>query len=150
MSNGELFKPGEIEKLDPDKVLAHMNDSVVLNRWEGTLIEMASIAESKLQRLLPDKLNEVPGIARAVVFAICETMGGAVVYIPRGDTLRRALRDAEIFREWREKNVRPDALARKFDLSCQAVYDIIARQRVLHRQQEPDLFGYEDVPKRLH
>ncbi|MGE7992530.1 Mor transcription activator family protein [Pseudomonas sp. NPDC089554] len=150
MSNGELFGGGEIDKLDPDKVLAHMNDAVVLNRWEGTLIEMASIAESKLRQILPDKPDEVPKIARAVVFSICETMGGAVVYIPRGDTLRRALRDAEIFREWREKNVRPDALARKFDLSSQAVYDIIARQRVLHRQQEPDLFGYDDAPKRLH
>lgn len=150
MSNGELFDGGEIDRLDPDKVLAHMNDTVVLNRWEGTLIEMASIAESKLRQILPDKPDEVPKIARAVVFSICETMGGAVVYIPRGDTLRRALRDAEIFREWREQNARPDALARKFDLSSQAVYDIIARQRVLHRQQEPDLFGYDDVPKRLH
>lgn len=150
MSNGELFDTGEVDKLEPDKVLAHMNDAVVLARWQGTLNEMASIAEHKLRQLLPDKPDEVPTIARAMVYAICETMGGAVVYIPRGDGLRRAIRDMEIFREWREKNARPDALARKFDLSSQAVYDIIARQRVLHRQQEPDLFGYEDAPKRLH
>ncbi|UCZ84439.1 transcriptional regulator [Pseudomonas sp. L5B5] len=150
MNNGELFESGEVDKLDPAKVLAHMNDAVVLARWEGTLTEMAGIAENKLRQVLPDKFDEVPNIARAVVYAICETMGGSVVYIPRGDTLRRALRDAEIFRAWREKNVRPDVLARKFDLSSQAVYDIIARQRVLHRQQEPDLFGYEDVPKQLH
>lgn len=150
MSNGELFSSGDIDKLDPDKVLAQMNDAVALKRWEGTLIEMAGIAESKLQTLLPEKADDVPAIARAVVYALCETMGGAVVYLPRGNAVRRALRDSEIFREWREKNARPDALGRKFDLSSQAVYDIIARQRVLHRQQEPDLFGYEDVPKRLH
>ena len=150
MSNGELFDAGEVDKLDPDKVLAHMEDAVVLARWQGTLVEMSSLAESQLHQELPDRADDVPKIARAVVYAICQTMGGAVVYIPRGDKLRRALRDAEIFREWRDKNVRPDALARKFDLSSQAVYDIIARQRVLHRQQEPDLFGYQDVPKRLH
>ncbi|MBA6065960.1 Mor transcription activator family protein [Pseudomonas mosselii] len=150
MSNGELFDSGDIDKLDPAKVLAQMSDPVVLSRWEGTLTEMAGIAESKLREVLPDKPDQVPMIARAVVYAICETMGGSVVYIPRGDTLRRALRDAEIFREWRDKNTRPDKLARQFNMSSQAVYDIIARQRELHRQQEPDLFGYADVPKRLH
>lgn len=150
MSNGELFESGEVDKLDPDKVLAHMSDAVVLARWEGTLTEMATIAESKLRQVLPDKPDEVPNIARAVVYAICETMGGSVVYIPRGEVLRRALRDAEIFQAWREKNIRPDKLAREFNLSSQAIYEIISRQRVLHRQQEPDLFGYDDAPKRLH
>lgn len=155
MSNGELFESGEVDKLDPDTVLANMEDPKVLARWQGTLVEMSSLAENQLlqvlpDKLLPNKLEEVPKIARAVVYAICQTMGGAVVYIPRGDALRRALRDAEIFREWRDKNVRPDALGRKFNLSSQAVYDIIARQRALHRQLEPDLFGYQDVPKRLH
>ncbi|MCS5516188.1 hypothetical protein NWF32_17110 [Pseudomonas qingdaonensis] len=97
--------------------------------------------------MLPDQLDQVPQLARAVVFAICETMGGSVVYIPRGDTLRKALRDAEIFRAWRENNTRPDELARKFDLASQTVYDIIARQRELHRRAEPDLFGYEEHPR---
>ena len=150
MNNGELFDSGEIDKLEPGKVLAHMNDPIVLKRWEGTLTEMSTLAEIKLREMLPDHLDQVPQLARAVVFAICETMGGAVVYIPRGDTLRKALRDAEIFREWRENNTRPDELARKFDLASQTVYDIIARQRELHRRAEPDLFGYEDLPPRLH
>lgn len=150
MSNGELFESGEVDKLDPEKVLAQMSDEVVLKRWEGTLIELASLAEFKLRQLLPDRPDDVANIARAVVLAICETMGGSVVYLPRGNAVRRAMRDSEIFREWREKSQRPDVLGRKFDLASQTIYDIIARQRVLHRQQEPDLFGYEDAPKRLH
>lgn len=150
MSNGELFDSADVDKLDPAKVLALMNDPVVLARWEGTLIEMSTLAELKLRELLPNDLDQVPIIARAVVFAICDVMGGSVVYIPRGDRLKRALRDAEIFRHWREHNTRVDELARKFDLSSQAVYDIIARQRELHRRAEPDLFGYEDLPPRLH
>lgn len=150
MSNGELFDSREVDKLDPRKVLANMNDPVVLKRWEGTLIEMASLAEIKLREVLPEHQEQVPQIARAVVYAICETMGGAVVYIPRGNILRRALRDAEIFREWREHSTRPDELARKYDLASQTVYDIIARQRELHRRTEPDLFGFDDAPPRLH
>ncbi|AJQ47934.1 MULTISPECIES: Mor transcription activator family protein [Pseudomonas] len=150
MSNGELFASGEIDKLDPEKLLAQMNDAIVLKRWEGTLIEMSSLAEFKLRQVLPDRQDDAASIARAVVLAICETMGGSVVYLPRGNAVRRAQRDAEIFREWREKSQRPDVLGRKFDLASQTIYDIIARQRVLHRQQEPDLFGYEDAPKRLH
>ena len=150
MSNGELFDSREVDKLDPSKVLANMNDPVILKRWEGTLIEMASLAEIKLREVLPDHVDQVPQIARAVVYAICETMGGAVVYIPRGNILRRALRDAEIFREWREQSTRPDELARKHDLASQTVYDIIARQRELHRRAEPDLFGFDDAPPRLH
>lgn len=150
MSNGELFDGADLDKLDPTQVLARMSDPVLLNRWEGTLVEMSSIAEAKMSQLLPDRPDDAAKIARAVVYEICQTMGGAVVYIPRGDKLRRALRDDEIFREWRDKNTRPDMLARKFDLSSQAVYDIIARQRELHRRQEPDLFGFDNAPKRLH
>lgn len=149
MSNGELFE-NDIDKLDQSKVLAHMSDPIVLARWEGTLIEMASLAEAKLQEILTDRPDEVPKIARAVVYSICQTMGGSVVYIPRGDILRRALRNAEIFREWRDNNSRVDELARKFDLSSQAVYDIIARQRELHRRNGPDLFGFDEQPPRLH
>ncbi|MCS5517031.1 hypothetical protein NWF32_25285 [Pseudomonas qingdaonensis] len=59
----------------------------------------------------------MPQLARAVVFAICETMGGSVVYIPQGDTLRKALRDADISGV-AENNTRPDELARKVR-SCQ-------------------------------
>ncbi|WPM24870.1 hypothetical protein OGV25_16230 [Pseudomonas sp. P1B16] len=84
MSNGELFDSGEVDKLEPDKVLAHMNEAVVLARWQGTLNEMASIAEHKLKQLLPDKPDEVPTIARAMVYAICETMGGCCRLHPSG------------------------------------------------------------------
>ncbi|MCS5517664.1 transcriptional regulator [Pseudomonas qingdaonensis] len=135
MSNGELFDSGEIDKLDAAKVLAHMNNPMVLKRWEGTLTEMASLAEIKLREMLPDQLGQVPQLARAVVFAICETMGGSVVYIPRGDTLRKALRDAEIFRAWRKTTRAPTSLpassilpARPFMTSLRANVSCIDEQ----------------------
>ncbi|SDI84014.1 Transcriptional regulator, Middle operon regulator (Mor) family [Pseudomonas flavescens] len=133
----------DIDKLDPIKVLANMADPAILHRWEGTLKEMVEIAEAELRTKMPD-LPQVPELARAVVFAICDTMGGSVIYLPRGDALKKAVRDASIFRDWREHNIQPMELVRKYRLASPTIYDIIARQRALHRRNEPDLFGFDE------
>lgn len=138
----QLF-PDDSDKLDPAKVLAHMQDPAVLTRWEGTLREMCEIAEAKLKTELKDGVTPAE-LARHVVFAICDTLGGSVVYLPRGDSLKRAMRDAAIFQDWRENNTHPIELARKYRLISQTIYDIIAKQRALHRKQEPDLFGFDE------
>jgi Mor family transcriptional regulator len=138
---GTLF-PDDSDQLDPAKVLAHMADPTVLARWEGTIREMVEIAEAKLLDEMGDD-PRVPELSRHVVFAICDTLGGSVVYLPRGDTLRKAMRDAAIFHEWGKKGAQPADLARKYRLASQTIYDIIARQRALHRKSEPDLFGFD-------
>ncbi|MGP5470346.1 Mor transcription activator family protein [Pseudomonas helleri] len=138
----QLF-PDDSDKLDPAKVLAHMQDPAVITRWEGTLKEMVEIAEAKLKTELKDGATPSE-LARHVVFAICDTLGGSVVYLPRGDSLKRAMRDAAIFHDWRENNMHPIGLARKYRLISQTIYDILARQRVLHRTSEPDLFGFDE------
>ncbi|MFJ2712214.1 Mor transcription activator family protein [Pseudomonas sp. NPDC087346] len=143
MSQNQLF-PDDSDRLDPNKVLAHMEDPSVMHRWEGTIKEMVEIAEAELRGKLQDRPDGVPEIARAVVFAICNTMGGAVVYLPRGDSLKKAMRDAAIYRDWRDLNIQPTDLVRKYGLASPTIYDIIARQRVLHRRNEPDLFGFDD------
>lgn len=138
----QLF-PDDSDSLDPAKVLAHMEDPAVLLRWEGTLKEMVEIAEAELRSKLGDQ-TEVPEIARCVVFAICDVMGGSVFYLPRGSALKKAMRDAAIFRDWRENNIQAPELVRKYRLASQTIYDVIARQRALHRKSEPDLFGFDD------
>lgn len=142
---GQLFQD-DSGQLDPAKVLAHMSDPTVLKRWEGSLKEMVEIAEAALRERLGDS-PQVPELARHVVFALCDTLGGQLVYLPRGELLKKALRDAALFHDWRYGNQSPAGLARKYRLAMQTVYDIIARQRALHRRSEPDLFGFEDVPK---
>ncbi|WP_160286850.1 Mor transcription activator family protein [Pseudomonas knackmussii] len=128
-------------QLDPAKVLEHMGNPAVLKRWEGTLMEMVELAEHALRDALGDQDN-VPLLARQVVLQICDTMGGSIIYLPRGERLRVAIRDASIFREWRDGNRSIPELVRKHRLAMQTVYDIIARQRALHRRNEPDLFGF--------
>lgn len=143
--NEQLF-PDDSDKLDPAKVLAHMQDPAVLTRWEGTLREMVEIAEAKLNGEMKDGITAAE-LARHVVFAICDTLGGSVIYLPRGDSLKRGMRDAAIFQDWKEKGIQPLELARKYRLVNQTIYDIIAKQRALHRKNEPDLFGFEDIEK---
>ena len=139
----ESLFPDDSDSLDPNKVLAHMQDPAVLLRWEGTLKEMVEIAEAELRAKLGER-TDVPEIARFVVFAICDVMGGSVVYLPRGEALKKAMRDASIFRDWRDNNIQPSDLVRKYRLVSPTIYDIIARQRALHRKNEPDLFGFDE------
>lgn len=142
MSGDQLF-PDDTDKLDPLKVLAHMEDPTVSARWEGSLKEMVELAELELLKKLPEKPEAAPEIARAVVFSICSTMGGSVIYLPRGEALKRAMRDAEIYREWLDAGAQPHTLVRKYRLSSAIIYGIIKRQRSLHRQNGPDLFGFD-------
>ena len=138
----DLF-PSDIDNLDAKKVLANMQDPTVLSRWEGSLREMVEIAESKLEVEMGPK-STAPELARHVVFAICSSMGGSVIYLPRGDALKRAMRDAEIYRDWVDNGIEIHAMVRKYNLANQTVYDIIRRQRALHRKNEPDLFGFDE------
>lgn len=140
--NEELF-PDDSDQLDAKKVLASMQDPTVIPRWEGSLKEMVEIAEAKL--LVEMKpTSTAQELARHVVFAICSTMGGGVIYLPRGDALKRAMRDTSIYRDWRDNGIQPMDLVRKYKLANQTIYEIIARQRALHRRNEPDLFGYDE------
>lgn len=148
MSNGELFE-NDTDKLDPAKVLANMEDPAIKSRWEGTIKEMVEIAEAELAQRLGDA-ELAAGLARYVVFAICNTMGGAVTYLPRGDSLKKALRDSALFRDWRHNGMDVHALIRKYDIASPTVYEIINRQRALHRRNEPDLVGWDDVQGSVH
>lgn len=139
----DLF-PDDIDNLDANRVLANMHDPMVLSRWEGSLREMVEIAESKLvAEMGPD--STAAELARHVVFAICSAMGGSVIYMPRGDALKRAMRDAEIYRDWMDNGTKIHILMRKYNLATPTIYDIINKQRALHRRIEPDLFGFQDV-----
>lgn len=139
--SADLF-PDHTDDLDAKKVLAHMQDPAVVASWEGSLREMVEIAEAKLVAEMRPT-STPPELARHVVFAICSAMGGSVIYLPRGDALKRAMRDAAIFREWMDNGAKIPDLVRKYRLANQTVYDIIRTQRALRRKSEPDLFGFD-------
>jgi len=138
----QLF-PDDSDELDANKVLASMKDPLVRSRWEGSLREMVEVAEAKLVAEM-GPASTAAELARHAVFAICSTMGGSLIYLPRGDALKRAMRDATIFRDWKDNDTPIPDLVRKYNLANQTIYDIISKQRALHRRNEPDLFGYDE------
>lgn len=90
-----------------------------------------------------------PAVARRVAVRIvarqCSEYGGSSLYIPKGEAMERAIRDATLWSDYDytvegPRGVR--ALARRHDLSEVHVYRIIDRQRELHRaRMQPRLPG---------
>lgn len=140
--NEDMF-PDDINDLDAKKVLASMQEPAVFSRWEGSLRDMVEIAEAKLVAEM-GPTSTAPELARHVVFAICSVLGGSVIYLPKGQKLKNAMRDAAIFREWRDESISIHDLVCKYDLASPTIYDIINKQRALHRKNEPDLFGFDE------
>lgn len=65
--------------------------------------------------------------------------GGQYIYFPKMETLSRGVRDICIWDQFNGENVRE--LAKKFDLTVQRVYSIIAEQRKIELQRnQPALF----------
>lgn len=80
-------------------------------------------------------LNEVLGLARDaadqaaydVLRRVLETCGGEYFYVPKDIRLAAHGRDLDVWREFTGHNQRQ--LARKYGITVQYVYQIIARQR---------------------
>lgn len=74
------------------------------------------------------------------VMALAEYCGGRVVYWPRGDRLKNALRDADIYRRSRRGNI--EALAQEHGLTQIHLYRICRQQKALYlRKIQGRFFG---------
>jgi len=114
--------------------------------------DLASIPESKWAPLLADLLRVLEALyqrrgmdaaaawdmASSSTIAIADFLGGRVAYIPRGDRLRNAIRDAGIWRAYDGKPATIERLADLHGLSTITIYSICKVQRALslaHRQR---------------
>jgi len=104
-------------------------DNVPEDRWAQTLTDMVRVIEARYRRQGRSE-DEAFALARDGVMELAEYFGARMWYLPRGDRLRIALRDAEIYRLARRGNVRE--LADEHDLSEPQVYRIIRQQKRLH------------------
>lgn len=112
------------------------------DRWAPTLAAMVAVLTAALKRQgIPE--DEAPRLATAGVLAQAEYAGGRMMYLPRGDRLRLALRDAEIWQRAKRGNI--DALAQEYGLSDIHIYRICKQQRELYiaRRQGRLDFGRE-------
>lgn len=116
-------------------------DDLPANAWEKNLVQMIEVQEAAFVR---DGLSEGEAfrLARVGMLALAEFHGARQWYLPRGDRLRTALRDAEIYRRARRGNIQ--ALAAEFQLSDLQVWRIVRQQRKLHlRKIQGQLFEGE-------
>lgn len=112
--------------------------------WPRTLAELVDVYVNHFLRLGRDRTAALAE-AQAVIIVLAHHFGGRVVYIPRDDKLRLALRDARIWREHDGRNVRQ--LADHYELTTAQIYSILREQRVIRRRQStkatPDARGMD-------
>lgn len=97
--------------------------------WAPLLAAMVAVLAATHRRLGFDDAQAAK-MATSGVLAIAEYLGGRTAYLPRGDRLRKALRDAEIYHRARRGNIRK--LAEEYRLSDLQIYRIVREQKELH------------------
>lgn len=115
---------------DPDSLEQAGVDDVPEERWAQTLVHMVQVTEACLRR---SRVQEPEAVARAVVLELANYFGARQWYLPRGDRLRIALRDAEIYRRAKRGNI--PQLAQEYGLTDIHVWRIVRDQRALHIQK---------------
>lgn len=103
---------------------------VPAHKWEPLLAHMRDVVEAAFKRDGVDEAGAAK-LASTAVAAIAFSIGGAPVYIPRGERLKQALADIEIHASW-QRGISPEQLAQDHDVSLIHVYRVIARQRKAH------------------
>lgn len=100
--------------------------------WPKLLAELVDVCAAAFRR---DGRAEAAALADAetTVLAIAEYFGGRMLYLPRNDALRKALRDALIWHTFKGDNIA--ALAEQHRLTPQAIYQIIAEQKRLRTRK---------------
>lgn len=98
--------------------------------WPRTLAELVDVYVDHFRR----RGHEGPAAlaeAQAAIIVLAHHFGGRMVYIPRDDKLRLALRDARIWREHNGRNVQE--LAERHGLTSSQIYGILREQRAINR-----------------
>jgi len=125
-AQGELLPevPEELQRLwEAD------DDVLPAPRWAEGLVNLIQVQEATFRRSGLDAKTSFR-LARASVLAMAQYYGGKQWYLPRGDDLHTALRDADIYRRANRDNI--EALAAEYKLTPRSVWRIVRDQHRLH------------------
>ena len=104
-------------------------------RWPQRLVEIYDVLFAYNSRRRYAGVDEAARDATAQAILLADYLGGAVVYLPRGDALRKAVRDSEAYRRHNGRNT--EELAREYGMTTTKFYELIAREKArrLRRMQ---------------
>lgn len=116
------------EQLDLDSL-----DTQQLNqlkqKWPKNLAELVSIVDNRLAK---EKLDK-PLLAEKLITDISIYLGGRDIYLPRGSSLSRFIRNLRIYQAFNGRNA--DELAKEHGFSRRQIDNIVAQIRQLNRNQ---------------
>ena len=101
-----------------------------MDKWQGILANMVDVIDHRLAEL---GVNQSNIVAKEVVLSLANYNGGRAIYLPKGDIIKTAMRDRQIYQEFTGHN--HDYLALQHQLTNKRIYEIIAQQRLLNSQQ---------------
>ncbi|KGJ86422.1 Mor transcription activator family protein [Colwellia psychrerythraea] len=130
MSQQELLDPDLLGNDDNlNDLLAHSDGLANDDRaWPKMLADLIAVNVAELKEDGFEH-NEAWRIAKRLIIRQSHFLGGGMVYLPRNDKLKKALRDANLYHDFNGHNHR--ALMKKYNLTQQSVYQICAEQRQL-------------------
>lgn len=123
----------DLAPVDPDQAESLVGQdlsAVPEHKWAPMLANMVAVLEALYRRRGMGE-TEAFRLASDGAMELAEYFGGRVVYLPRGDRLKNALRDAEIYRRFLGSR-NADQLAEEFGLGVIRIYQIHAEQKALH------------------
>ncbi|WP_028489022.1 Mor transcription activator family protein [Thiothrix lacustris] len=121
-----------------DNLLTTPDSSTARSKWPETLVQMLDGVHATLLRIGMDD-ERAAQVSLTIVHDHANNFGGCQYYLPKGDELKRALRDREIYRLAGKTDVA--VLAQRYNLSMKQIWEIQRAQRTLHINKiQPSLF----------
>jgi Mor family transcriptional regulator len=121
-----------------DNLLNTPDSSTARAKWPETLVQMLDGTQATLIRHGMQE-EQAEQVALSIIHDHATTFGGCQYYLPKGDELKRAIRDREIYKMAGRVDVA--ILAQRYNLSMKQIWEIQCNQRALHiRKIQPDLF----------
>tara|TARA_B110000211_G_scaffold15953_1_gene16674 strand:+ start:10199 stop:10636 length:438 start_codon:yes stop_codon:yes gene_type:complete len=115
-----------------------VDDDAVKKAWPKFLRELMDVLKNELIRDGHEESDALK-LAQKLVARQAQHLGGRMVYIPRDERLKLALRDMEIYDNYNGGNSRD--LAERYNLTQQRICNIVKDQHALYRKRnQPDLF----------
>lgn len=129
----------------PAATPADLQRVINADRWPQQLQDMTGTVLVAVTACDPDM---TPDRARllsvAAVCAIATEYGGSLLYIPKNDAIRKAVRDLRMWSEYDGTTTGPNsinALAKRYKISNQTVWAILRKQRQLKQDNHHEPYN---------